>query len=207
MSQIASINVEPITTPSKPKLANPAAVGLAGFGLTTLLLQFHNLGWAGLGPTIYAGLIFGGLAQMMAGLQEQKCGNNFGYCAFTSYGAFWIALCGILLGNKFDVFKSSETDVGWFLVAWTLFSSILWVGSMKVHKAMFATFSTLMIGFVLLDMGHFEATRMGLDKAVFNVLAGIDLAVCALLAWYMMAGVVLNDLWGRPVLPMGKPVL
>ncbi|MGE5516311.1 MAG: acetate uptake transporter [Bacteroidota bacterium] len=204
---MASINVEPITTPAKPKLANPAAVGLAGFGLTTLLLQFHNLGWAGLGPTIYAGLIFGGLAQMLAGLQEQKCGNNFGYCAFTSYGAFWIALCGILLGNKFDVFKSSEADVGWFLVAWTLFSSILWVGSMKVHKAMFATFSTLMIGFVLLDMGHFEATRMGLDKAVFNVLAGIDLTVCALLAWYMMAGVVLNDLWGRPVLPMGKPVL
>ncbi|HLO77257.1 MAG TPA: acetate uptake transporter [Magnetospirillum sp.] len=202
MSQIASIKVEPITTPAAPKLGNPAAVGLAGFGLTTLLLQFHNLGWVGIGPVVYVGLIFGGLAQMIAGLQEQKCGNNFGYCAFTSYGCFWIALCGILLGNKFDVFKSNETDVGWFLVGWTLFSSILWVGSMRVHKAMFLTFTTLMIGFILLDMAHF-----GFDKQVFTTLAAIDLIGCALLAWYMMAHVILSDLFGRPILPVGKPLL
>lgn len=202
MSQIAAINVAPITTASAPKLGNPAAVGLAGFGLTTFMLQIHNLGYAGLGPVIYLGLFFGGLAQMIAGLQEQKCGNNFGYCAFTSYGCFWIALCAVLLGNKFDVFKSSETDVGWFLVAWTLFSAILWVGSMKVHKAMFATFTTLMIGFICLDLAHF-----GAPKELFTKIAAIDLIACAFLAWYMMAGVILNDLWGRPVLPMGKPVV
>lgn len=206
MSQIAPITVD-TSLVAKPKLGNPAAVGLAGFGLTTLMLQFHNLGWAGIGPVIYLGIFFGGLAQMFAGLQEQKCGNNFGYCAFTSYGCFWIALCGILLGNKYDVFKSSETDVGWFLVAWTLFSSILWVGSMKVHKAMFLTFTTLMIGFALLDIAHFETLRLGIDKNTWTFLAGVDLVVCALLAWYMMAGVVLNDLWGRALLPMGKPVL
>lgn len=78
MSQIASINVEPITAMAKPKLGNPAAVGLAGFGLTTFMLQIHNLGLAGIGPVVYLGLFFGGLAQMIAGLQEHKCGNNFG---------------------------------------------------------------------------------------------------------------------------------
>ena len=67
-----------------PKLANPAAVGLAGFGLTTLLLQFHNVGWMGMGPVIWVGLIFGGAAQLIAGFQEMKTGNSFGYCAFSS---------------------------------------------------------------------------------------------------------------------------
>lgn len=66
---------------AEQKLGNPAVVGLAGFGLTTMMLQFHNVGWMGIGPVIWLGLIFGGFAQMVAGLQEMKSGNNFGYCA------------------------------------------------------------------------------------------------------------------------------
>ena len=82
-------------------MGNPAVVGLAGFGMTTLILQFHNVGWCGAGPVVALGLIFGGIAQMIAGLQEMKTGNNFGYSAFTTYGCFWIALALILLGNHF----------------------------------------------------------------------------------------------------------
>jgi len=187
--------------PAVPKQGNPAVVGLAGFGLTTLLLQFHNLGLAGLGPVIWTGLIFGGLAQLIAGLQEQKCGNNFGYSAFTSFGAFWIALVGILLGNKYDVFKASATDVGWFLVAWALYSAILWLASLRVHLAMFLTFTTLEIGFVLLVLEKFG---FGEQLAFW---AGVDLTLCALLAWYMMAHLIFLDLFGRDILPVGKPLV
>jgi succinate-acetate transporter protein len=183
-------------SPVKP--ANPAVVGLAGFGLTTLVLQFHNVGWAGNGPVIWLGLIFGGLAQMIAGFQEQKMGNNFGYSAFVSYGAFWISLCFMLLGNHFGIFKASATDIGWFLVAWTLYTVILWVGSFRVHGAMAFTFTTLLIGFLLLDIGHF-------GYPVCNKIAGYELMICAFSAWYMMAGIILNELYGRVVLPMGKP--
>jgi uncharacterized protein len=109
---------------SEQKLGNPAVVGLGGFGLATMVLQFHNVGWMGLGPVIWIGLVFGGLAQMMAGLQEMKSGNNFGYCAFTGYGAFWISLVLMLLGNQFNIYPSSTTDIGWFLVGWTLFTAI-----------------------------------------------------------------------------------
>ncbi|MCB1905916.1 MAG: acetate uptake transporter [Rhodocyclaceae bacterium] len=184
---------------SDQKLGNPAVVGLAGFGLTTFLLQFHNVGWmSGIGPVVWVGLVLGGTAQLIAGLQEMKTGNNFGYCAFTSYGAFWIALCLILLGNKFDVYKSSTTDIGWFLVAWTLFTTILWVGSLRIHGAMAFTFTTLLIGFILLDLAHF-----GFEK--LTVLAGYELMICAAAAWYMMARIILNELYGREVLPAGKP--
>jgi len=185
------------TTPPSPKLANPAVVGLAGFGLTTLALQFHNVGWMGNGPVIWLGLIFGGLTQLIAGFQEHKMGNNFGYCAFTAYGAFWISLCLMLIANNFGLFVASKTDVGWFLIAWTLFTSILWIGSMRVHGAMAITFTLLLIGFVLLDIGHF-------GDPIYNKIAGYELMACALAAWYMMARILLNDLFGREVLPAGK---
>ncbi|MGL5546466.1 MAG: acetate uptake transporter, partial [Tannerellaceae bacterium] len=90
------------------KKGNPAVVGLAGFGLTTLLLQLHNLGLIGLGPVVAAGFIFGGLAQLIAGFQENKAGNNFGYSAFVSYGAFWIGLVSIWVLNHFGIYESSS---------------------------------------------------------------------------------------------------
>ncbi len=180
------------------KVGNPAVVGLAGFGLTTLVLQFHNVGWMATGPVIWLGLIFGGLCQMIAGLQEMKTGNNFGYSAFTSYGAFWISLALMLIGSSMKWFPVSETDIGWFLVAWTLYTVIMWVGSMRTNSALATTFTLLLIGFVLLDVGHF------VDKS-FNKIAGYELMACALMAWYVMAHLIFADLFGRDVLPVGKP--
>lgn len=183
-----------------PKLGNPAVVGLAGFGLTTMILQFHNVGWMGIGPVIWLGLIFGGLAQMIAGIQEMKTGNNFGYCAFTAYGAFWISLCLMLLGNQFNVYVSSKTDIGWFLVAWTAFTVVLWIGAMRIHNAMALTFTMLLGGFVLLDLAHFGYPEL-------TVVAGYELMATAAMAWYMMAHLIFKDLFGRDVLPVGKPWL
>ncbi len=185
---------------SQPKLGNPAVVGLSGFGLTTLVLQFHNLGLCGIGPVFALAVVFGGLAQLVAGFQEQKMGNNFGFCAFTGYGAFWISFAVILVGNRFKIFESSPTDVGYFLVAFTLFTLILWVASMKVHMAMFVTFSLLLVGFILLDLAHFGFPAM-------TKVAGVELILCALSALYMMAHVIFLDLFGRDVLPVGKPVI
>jgi uncharacterized protein len=179
------------------KLGNPAVVGLAGFGLTTLLLQFHNLGIIGLGPVVAMGIIFGGLAQFIAGFMEQKTGNNFGFAAFTSYGSFWIGLVIIWFLNHFDIYKSSETEVGLYLVAWTLLTAILWIGSLFIHTAMIITFSTLLLGFILLDFGHFGFPQM-------NKVAAFDLIICALSAWYMMAAIILNDLSGKTLLKTGQ---
>lgn len=182
------------------KVGNPAVVGLAGFGLTTLLLQLHNLDLVSTGPVLAMGLIFGGLAQMLAGFQEQKLGNNFGYSAFVSYGAFWIGLGIIWICNAIGVFQTSGTDIGWFLVVWTGYTAILWVASMRVHTAMFTTFSLLLAGFILLDIGHF-------GPAIFNTIAAYVLIACALGAWYMLAAILINDLAGRAVVPCGKPLL
>ena len=177
---------------------NPAVVGLAGFGLTTLILQFHNLGWCGIGPVLALAFAFGGVAQLIAGFQEFKCGNNFGYSAFVSYGSFWIALGVIWMLNHFKIYTLSHTDVGFFLVAWTLYTAIMWVAAMRVHGAMASTFTLLLIGFIGLDLAHFGYP--GLTKPT-----AIVLILCALNAWYMMAAAIYAQVFGRPILPVGKP--
>ena len=182
---------------STTKLGNPAVVGLAGFGLTTLLLQFHNLGLCGLGPVLAMGFIFGGLAQMIAGFMEQKTGNNFGFAAFTSYGAFWIGLGIIWVCNHFGIYESSHSDVGMFLISWTLLTFIFWMGSLFIHTAMAITFSTLLLGFIFLDLAHFGFPQM-------TVVAAYTLIVCALAAWYMMASTIINDVAGKNLLKTGK---
>lgn len=182
---------------STVKLGNPAVVGLSGFGLTTLLLQFHNLGLCGLGPVVAMGFIFGGLAQLIAGFMEQKMGNNFGFAAFSSYGSFWIGLGIIWILNHFGIYKSSGTDIGFFLVAWTLLTFIFWIGSLFIHGAMAITFSTLLLGFILLDVAHFGFPEV-------TTAAAIVLIACAMSAWYMMAAIVINDVAGRTILKMGN---
>ncbi len=182
------------------KNGNPAVVGLAGFGMTTLLLQFHNLGLIGLGPVVAMGFIFGGLAQMIAGFQEQKMGNNFGYSAFVAYGSFWIGLGIIWMLNAFKIYEASKTDVGFYLVAWTLYTAIMFVASLRIHKAMAITLGTLLLGFILLYLGHF-------GNEAFNIIAGFELIVCAMSAWYMMAAIIINDLAGKTVLKMGEPLI
>lgn len=189
------------------KQGNPAVVGLAGFGLTTLLLQFHNLGWCGTGVVFCSALVLGGVAQMIAGLQEFKCGNNFGYSAFTVYGAFWIALgliwllldlqsiAGTFIGSHLNV---THMDIGFFLLAFTLYTAIMWCASLKIHGAMAFTFTTLLLGFIGLDL-VFLCELKGV-----MTLTAIDLIVCALSAWYMLAGIIFTQVFGKPVLPMGK---
>lgn len=182
------------------KIGNPAVVGLAGFGMTTFLLQLHNLDLIGLGPVVAMGFIFGGIAQMIAGFNEQKMGNNFGYSAFVAYGSFWIGLGIIWILNHFGIYASNGKDIGYYLIGWTLYTAIMTVASLWVHRAMSITFISLLIGFILLDLAHF-----GIPEA--KPVAGIVLIFCAFSAWYMMAAIIINDLSGKILLPFGKRFL
>jgi uncharacterized protein len=182
------------------KYGNPAVVGLAGFSMTTLILQFHNVGWCGIGPVLVVGLIYGGLAQMIAGFQEQKMGNNFGYSAFVSYGSFWIGLALIFMFNQFNIYKATTTDIGWYLFAWMIYTFVMFLASLRIHTAMVLTIFLLLLGFMLLVIGHFGDPK-------WNVVAGYELMVCAAMAMYMMLANIINDQAGRIVLPFGKPLI
>ncbi len=189
---------------SEAKLGNPAVVGLGGFGMTTLVLQFHNLGWCGIGPVLWLGLCFGGTAQLIAGLLEFRTGNNFGFCAFSGYGAFWIALCcyvifgtNAALVKTYPVLGLTGHDLGFFLLGWTFFTFILFIASLKHHTVLVGIFLTLLLGFIGLDIKELAGNKM------IGTLAAYDLIVCALLAWYLMAHVIYAEV--NINLPVGPP--
>ncbi|MFH1032169.1 MAG: acetate uptake transporter [Chloroflexota bacterium] len=178
-------------------LANPAVVGLTGFGGTTLLLQFHNLGWCDVGPVFWSALFFGGLMQLIAGFMEFRTGNNFGFAAFSTYGAFWMALGGIFSSISFGFFDISGKDVGFFLLIFTFITFIFFIGSMKQNWMLAFLFFTLLIGFIFLDISHLGG------PAYFTKVAAIDLIICALTAWYLMAHVIYSQFGWK--LPVGSP--
>ena len=179
---------------SEKTFSNPAAVGLAGFGGTTLLLQFHNLGFCGTGSVVWAAIFFGGLMQFIVGLQEFRTANNFGYAVFSTYGAFWMALGGIFLGINYGILKVGNPEIGCFMVVFTIITAIFMMGSFKQNGVLAFTFVTLLIGFICLDI-----SLLG-NMPLFTLIAGIDLTICALSAWYLMAHVIYSQFgWNLPV--------
>ena len=126
--------------PSRPRRGRPPA---ADCNVSTSPAIFSNRERASSRPR-------SSLMSPLRRLRElAQTGNNFGYCAFTAYGCFWIALALLLIGNHYNLYVSNKTDIGWFLIAWTGFTAILWVGSMRLNGALGLTFTLLLIGFIL----------------------------------------------------------
>ena len=181
------------------KLANPAPLGLGGFALTTFVLNVHNAGFIDIGAALPLGLFYGGLAQLIAGFLEFRTGNTFGMTAFASYGAFWIALASMVL-MEMNKLLSPDVTKGWLLttlIAWTIFTFIMWLGTFTHNKALIWVFTTLLILFGLLDVAVWTGSK------TITHIAGYEGIFCACTAWYLMAAGILNDSYGRVVLPIG----
>src|SRR5476651_2117531 len=139
----------------KDSTANPAPLGLCAFGMTTVLLNFHNAGFYELNTMILSmGLFYGGLAQVIAGILESKKNNTFGLTAFTSYGFFWISLVGLIVMAKVGwIDKPSDNGMVAYLGVWGLFTFCMFFGTLKLNKALQFVFASLTILFILLATG------------------------------------------------------
>src|SRR5271170_1479703 len=122
---------EPTVTQIKDTTANPAPLGLLGFGMTTVLLNFHNAGFYELNSMVLAmGICYGGVAQIIAGLMEWKKGNTFACTAFVSYGFFWLSLVALILMAKFGwIGASDNTAMASYLALWGLFTGVMFIGT------------------------------------------------------------------------------
>ena len=179
------------------KLANPAPLGLMGFGMTTVLLNIHNAGFFPIGSMILAmGIFYGGIAQVIAGICEFRKGNTFGMTAFISYGMFWLTLVFLLVFKQLP--GNSPEFMGWYLFIWGLFTFFMWFGTWGKHRAIQMVFLSLTILFWLL------AIRDWTGNASIGTLAGYEGIICGLSAIYLAAAEVLNESFGRVVLPIGE---
>lgn len=183
----------------KDNFANPAPLGLMGFGMTTVLLNIHNAGFFKLGTMILAmGLFYGGIAQVIAGIMEWKKNNTFGTTAFTSYGLFWLSFVGLLVFPKMGLGEApANSALVAYLFMWGLFTLCMFIGTLKISKALQFVFGSLTLLFFLLALG--DATHSGFIKH----LAGYEGIICGLSAIYAAIAQVLNEVYGKTVLPIG----
>jgi len=185
--------------PAKDGIANPAPLGLCAFGMTTVLLNLHNSGIIEMNSMILSmGIFYGGLAQVIAGVIESKKNNTFGLTAFTSYGFFWLSLVGIFAIAKFGWAPApSHSAMAAYLIIWGIFTLFLFFGTLKLNRALQFVFATLVILFFLLAADHITG-----NKSIAKF-AGFEGIVCGASAIYAGMANVLNDVYGKTVLPLG----
>lgn len=184
---------------TKSILANPAPLGLLAFAVTTILLNLYNAGIMSMNSSILAmGIFYGGLAQVMVGAMEYKNGNTFGTLAFTSYGFFWIGLVAIWTLPKMGLANvTTAAEMTWFLLLWGLFTAFLFIGTLKMNRATQFVFGSLTLLFMLLAVA--DSTGIASIKTV----AGYVGIVCGLSAMYTGMAQVLNEVYGRTLMPLG----
>jgi uncharacterized protein len=188
------------TTAIKDTTADPAPLGLLAFGMTTVLLNLHNAGFFEMNSVILAmGVFYGGLAQVIAGIMEWKKNNTFGTTAFISYGMFWLAFAALVVLPKVvpSVAAPSGAAVVAFLAIWGLFTAVMFIGTLRLNRALQVVFGTLTVLFFLLAVGDH------LESAGLKRFAGYEGIACGLSAMYTGLALVLNEVLGRTVLPIG----
>lgn len=190
---------ESTQTVIKDTTANPAPLGLLGFGMTTVLLNFHNAGIFPLGSMILGmGIFCGGLAQVFAGLMEWKKGNTFGTTAFTLYGIFWLSLVVLLVFPKIGWSDgNTPAAMALYLFIWGLFTLVMFIGTLKLNRALQFVFASLTILFFMLALGDI------MQNESIKILAGIEGIICGFSAVYTALAQVLNEVYGKTVLPLG----
>jgi len=178
--------------------ANPAPLGLMGFGMTTVLLNLHNAGIFELGSMILAmGIFYGGLAQVFAGIMEWKKGNTFGTTAFTSYGFFWLSLVALIIMPKMGLTTAPENlAMVAYLLMWGIFTAVLFIGTLKLNRALQFVFASLTLLFFLLALGDFT------NSIIIKHIAGYEGIICGFSAIYAALAQVLNEVYGKTILPI-----
>ncbi len=185
----------------KDTTANPAPLGLLGFGMTTVLLNLHNAGFYSVNSMIMGmGIFMGGIAQIFAGLQEWKKNNTFGATAFTAYGSFWLSLVALWIIPKTSfgaAYASDEKSVGFYLLLWGIFTLFMFIGTLRSNRMLQVVFATLTLLFFLLAIADFTGNED------LHTVAGYEGILCGLSAIYGCVAQILNEVYGRTVLPLG----
>ncbi len=183
----------------KDNTANPAPLGLLGFGMTTVLLNLHNAGFFELNSMILAmGIFYGGIAQVIAGIMEWKKKNTFGTIAFISYGFFWLTLVALIVMPKLGIASSSDNvSMAAYLCMWGIFTFFMFIASLTHNKITIFIFGSLTVLFFLLATGDI------LSNHTLKIIAGYEGIICGFSAIYSAVAQVINDSYGKVLFPLG----
>jgi succinate-acetate transporter protein len=182
------------------RTGNPAPLGLMGFGMTTILLNLHNAGFLALDTMILSmGIFYGGLAQVIAGIMEWKKGNTFACTAFISYGMFWLSLVSAITLPKAGLSLLGPTgmSIPAYLSAWGLFTAVMFIGTLRLNRALQVVFGSLTVLLFLLAAGD------ALGSVSIGRVAGYEGLFCGASAIYTGLAQILNEIYRKEVWPLG----
>jgi succinate-acetate transporter protein len=182
----------------KDLTANPAPLGLLGFGLKNVLLNIHNAGFYPMNSMILAmGLAYGGIAQILACWMEYKKGNTFGMVAFGSYGLFWLSFVLLLILPKMGLATApNAVSLASYFVMWGLFTLVMFFASLKLSRGLQVVFISLAVLFFLLTAGELTG------NSTITLIAGYEGIFTGLSAVYVGLATVINETYNRDILPV-----
>ena len=194
--------MEQTTLTIKDNSANPGPLGLLAFGVTTVLLNLHNAGYFEMNSMIVAmGIFYGGFAQIIAGILESKKNNSFGMTAFLSYGFFWLTLVALILLPKWNLMPAPSTNgMVAYLIMWGIFTGLLFIGTLKINKALQFVFASLTFLFFLLALGDI------IESAAIKTFTGYEGIICGASAIYTGIATLMNEVYGKIIMPIGTIV-
>lgn len=185
--------------PVIPGIADPAALGLGAFGMSTALLSFGNAGIVPTAATAVLGLgfFYGGIAQLIAGIWEFVQANTFGALAFVSYGAFWLAYWWTVTTPNV-LHDAGGAGMGTFLLLWAVFTTFMIVPCIRISNLLTALFTAAAITFILLAIAEYTSSE------VITRVAGYTGLIVGVLGLYGCFASVVNATWRRAIIPLGS---
>ena len=187
--------------------ADPTALGLFGLAMVTLVASSSKLGWtSGTSLVIPWAIFLGAAAQLVASFGDAKKNNVFGATAFGGYAFFWFAI-GMSWMEQNGVFgeklaaSADPRQLAFGFIGYLIFTLYMTVGATATNKVLFAIFVLIDLLFIGLTLSSFN-----IAYEATHLLAGWSEFGIALLSFYGSAAAVLNNQFGRVILPLGKPL-
>ncbi len=183
------------------KTANPAVLGLLGYGMSTVLLSLANSGVIPVdGMIIAMAFFFGGAAQTIVALMNFRLGDTFGVVAFGGYSFLWWSFGLINFGAMRKWWGVDSGAIGWYLIVWTVFTVFLLIASFVAPRIL-----TIILFFTMVLLGSLGLGALS-GSAGLSKFGGYEGIITGALAMYMAFAALLNEMWGTTVLPLGTPI-
>jgi len=186
------------------QFANPAPLGLLGYGMSTVLLSLANANVYALGTMVLAmAVLFGGVAQLVVATMAFRRNDTFGVTAFGGYAFLWLTFAFLLIGQQHNWWPvaNSGTAMGWYLFMWAVFSLGLCVASFAAPRFLTWVLALTVILLALLAVANWT------NNTSITQIAGWEGILTGASAVYLAFAFVLNEMFGRTTLPVGGPLM
>ena len=183
------------------KQANPAVLGLLGYGMSTVLLSLGNSGIYPVDGMVFAvAIFFGGIAQTLVAMMLFRQGDTFGVTAFGGYSFLWLSFAFLNIGAINEWWTITSAGVGWYLIMWMIFTIGLMLASTVAPRVL-----TIVLALTVVLLGSLGLGAIT-GNAALSLFGGYEGILTGGLAMYLAFAFLLNEMFGKEVLPVGSPI-